>query len=285
MALDPRRLLAYEVEDVRQRYTAKDSAFYALSVGMGLDPLDEDRLAFVDPSKGQDQAVLPSMALVLGYPGFWLARPDTGVDPTKILHGTQSVQWHHPLPPEGEVVGKTRLVQLVDRGQGKHAMAVSERTISDADSGLLYATLTQVHVLRGQGGFGGDSQPLPEAHTLPEIEPQWHVEIPTRPDQALIYRLNGDLFPLHSDPAMARQSGFHRPILHGMCVAGVATQVLMRLLAADDPRRLRSIEMRFAAPIFPGETMRVEVWADGSFRVRSLDREVIVLGNGLFKCM
>jgi acyl dehydratase len=284
MGIDAKHLLAYDVEDVRQSYTAKDSAFYALSVGMGQNPLDERRLAFVDPNKGEKQPVLPSMALILGYPGFWLVRPDTTIDPTRILHGSQSVEWHRPLPSEGEVIGKTRVVRLVDRGEGKHGMAVSERKIVDASTGELYATLTQVHVLRGQGGFGGDPNPLPAPHDLPGIEPEWHIDVPTTPDQALFYRLNGDLFALHADPEMARKSGFPKPILHGMCVAGIATQVLMRVLAADDPMRLKSVEMRFSAPIFPGETVRIEAWADGSFRARCLERYEIVLNNGLMTC-
>lgn len=284
MTIDAQHVLAYKVEDVRQRYTARDSAFYALSVAMGQDPLDTKRLAFVDPNKGAAQLVLPSMALVLGYPGFWMVKPDTTIDPTRILHGTQSVEWHRQLPPEGEVVGKTRMVRLVDRGEGKHAMAISERRIVDASTGEPYATLTQVHVLRGQGGFGGDAGPLAPPHALPSAEPDWRVDISTMPDQALFYRLNGDLFALHADPEMARKSGFPRPILHGMCVAGIATQALMKVLAHDDPSRLRSIEMRFASPVYPGETIRVEAWADGSFRARCVERDEVVLDNGLVRC-
>ena len=283
MAIDAKHLLAYKVEDVRQRYSADDSAFYALSVGMGRDPLNERRLAFVDPSRGKAQLVLPSMALVLGYPGFWMVRPDTTIDPTRILHGTQAVAWHRPLPPSGEVIGRTRVVRLVDRGEGKHGMVVSERKIVDAATDEPYATLTQVHVLRGQGGFGGDPEPLPAPPAMPQDEPRWRIDVPTTSDQALFYRLNGDLFALHSDPQMARKAGFPRPILHGMCVAGIATQALMSVLADDDPARLRSIEVRFSAPVFPGATIRVEAWADGSFQARTVERNEIVLSNGLIK--
>ncbi|WP_226553880.1 MaoC/PaaZ C-terminal domain-containing protein [Celeribacter naphthalenivorans] len=283
MGIDRDHLMAYEVEDVRQSYTAKDSAFYALSVGMGQDPLDTTRLAFVDPNKGAEQKVLPAMALVLGYPGFWMVRPDTTVDPTRILHGTQAVEWHKPLPPEGEVIGKTRMVRLVDRGEGKHGMAVSERRIVDAETGDLYATLTQVHVLRGQGGFGGDPGPLDKPQAVPETAPDMVLDVPTTADQALYYRLNGDLFALHADPEMARKSGFPRPILHGMCVAGIVTQALMKTLAGDDPSRMQSIEMRFSAPIYPGETVRVEMWQNGAFRAICVERDLVVLDNGLVR--
>jgi acyl dehydratase len=283
MPIDAKRLLSYEVEDVRQRYSAHDSAFYALSVGMGRDPLNEQRLSFVDPAKGDAQLVLPSMALVLGYPGFWMVRPDTTIDPTRILHGTQSVEWHRPLPPSGEVIGATRVVRLVDRGEGKHGMVVSERRIVDAATHEPYATLTQVHVLRGQGGFGGDPEPLPAPQPIPTGEPHWTVDVPTSRDQALFYRLNGDLFALHSDPQMARKAGFQRPILHGMCVAGIATQALMGVCAGDDPARLRSIEIRFSSPVYPGDTIRVEAWEDGSFQARCVTRDELVLSNGLLR--
>lgn len=283
MAIDANHLLAYRIDDVSQRYTERDSAFYALTVGMGRDPLDESRLAFVDPSRGASQRAVPSMALVLGYPGFWMVRPDTTIDPTRILHGTQAIEWHRPLPASGEVVGRTRVVRLVDRGAGKHGMVVSERKIADAATGELYATLTQVHVLRGQGGFGGDSEPLPAPHPISQEEPHWTIDIPTTRDQALFYRLNGDLFGLHSDPQLARKAGFQRPILHGMCVAGIATQALMRVFVDDEPARLRSIEIRFSAPVFPGDTIRVEAWPDGSFQARCVERDEIVLSNGLLK--
>lgn len=280
MAIDRSRLANYRIEDVRQSYTARDAALYALSVGLGQDPLDESALEFVDPNKGDAQRVVPSMALVLGYPGFWLVRPDTTVDPTRILHGSQSVRWHRPLPPSGTVIGRTRVVQLIDRGEGKHGFVVSERKVHDAATDELYATLTQLHVLRGQGGFGGDPGAAPAPSTLPETSPDCVLEVPTRPEQALLYRLNGDLFALHADPAMAQKAGFPRPILHGMCSAGIATQAVMRQLAGNDPARLRAIDMRFSAPMYPGETIRLSIWADGSFQARVAERDVVILDNG-----
>jgi acyl dehydratase len=280
MPIDAARLLAYPVPEVRQQYTSHQSAFYALTTGMGQDPMDERHLDFVDPNRSDDQRALPSMALVLGYPGFWLVRPDTTVDPTRVLHGTQEIEWHRELPAQGDVIGQTRVVSLIDRGEGKHAMVQSERRVVDAHSGEPYATLRQVHVLRGQGGFGGDTSALPPPHALPERPNDFSAEVATRAEQALLYRLNGDLFSLHADPQMARRAGFARPILHGMCVAGMATQALMRLLANDDPARLQSLQLRFSAVVYPGETLRMEAWRDGSFRVRVIERDAIVIDNG-----
>jgi acyl dehydratase len=283
MPIDSGRLLAYPVPEVSQRYTNRDSALYALTAGMGQDPLDEGHLDFVDPNRGAAQRVLPSMALVLGYPGFWLVRPDTTVDPTRVLHGAQEIEWYRELPAAGEVLGVTRVLRVVDQGEGKHAIVQSQRQILDASTRVPYATLTQLHVLRGQGGFGGENLPLPSPHPVPQLPPELTADISTRPEQALLYRLNGDLFALHADPAMAKRSGFPRPILHGMCVAGIATQMLMRGLATDAPSRMRSLQMRFSAVTYPGETLRLEAWRDGTFVVRAVERDVVVLDNGYLK--
>lgn len=283
MALDPRRLLSYPVPEVRQTYTAQQSAFYALSVGMGQDPMDRRQLEFVDPNRGEAQRVLPSMALTLGYPGFWLSRDDTTADPTRLLHGEQRIEWHRPLPVSAAVVGSTRVLRLIDRGAGRHGVLVSERRIIDAASGIPYATLTQVHVLVGQGGFGGDGTPLPAPHTVPCQPPDEVVDILSRPEQALLYRLNGDFFALHSDPAMAQRSGFARPPLHGMCVAGMLTHALLRVLADYDPVRLQAIALRFSSPVYPGDTLRLEIWRDGSFRARVRTSDVVVVDNGLLQ--
>lgn len=124
MALDPEVLLNYPIPEVRQRYSRRDSAFYALSLGLGGDPLDERQLAYVDPCR--DLQALPCMALVLGHPGFWLGNPATGVDALRLVHGEQRLEWRRPLPAEGEVIGRTRVTGLVDKGADKGALLYSE---------------------------------------------------------------------------------------------------------------------------------------------------------------
>ena len=281
MAIDAQRLLACEVVDARQSYTARDSALYALSVGMGQDPLDE-RLAFVDPNRGEAQRVVPSMALVLGCPALLLVPPDARVELTCSLDA-QAIEWQRPLPPNGEVIGRTRVLRLVDGGQGGDGMVVLERRLVDPATQQLYATMTQTHMVRAKRAFGGDPGPRPPPHTLPADPPPWRIDVRSRPEQALLYRLNGDLDPLDAKPGSVPQSGCSRP-MQAMCVVGMATQALMRVLADDDPTRLRAMEMRFAAPLFVGETLRLEAWAEGSFRARSLERGRIVLDNGRMTC-
>jgi len=277
MTLSADTLLNYRVPQVRQAYTPRDCALYALSVGLGQDPMDERQLGFVDHCRA-DHRAMPAMVLVLGYPGFWLARPDTTAEASRLLHGEQSIRWHAPLPPTGDVLGRTRVTRVVDKGAGGHALVLSEREIVDAASGRPIATLEQTHVLRGQGGFGGDSGPIAAPHRLPERGPDRVVELPTRPEQALLYRLNGDTFALHADPQAAARAGFARPILHGMCTAALVMHALLRALAAYDASRFVSLRLRFSAPVFPGDSVRTDIWNDGSFRATVAER--VVIDNG-----
>ena len=276
MAIDPERLLAFPIAPVRQRVTPRDVALYALSVGLGADPLDGRQLDFVDARRGL--RAVPSMAVVLGYPGFWLGDPRTGVDAVRLVHGEQWIEWHAPLPVDGEVVGTTTVTGLIDKGVGRGALLFSEKRLVDT-GGALLAVTGATTFLRGDGGFGGAAGVSPAPHPMPVGAPDDVVELPTRPEQALLYRLNGDDNPLHADPAVAARAGFPRPILHGLCTLGVVTHGLMR--ARGYAGALRRMQLRFSAPVFPGETIRTEIWDDGSFRARVVERDVVVIDHGL----
>jgi acyl dehydratase len=271
-------LLNYAIPEVRQRVTKRDSILYALSVGLGQDPMDTRQLDFVDHHRGLK--AFPSMAVVLGYPGFWLGNPATGVDAVKLVHGEQSIELYAPLPVEGEIIGRTKVTGLVDKGAGKGALLFSEKRLTDAASGRLLAITRSTTFLRGDGGFGGPAGPVPAPHAMPERAPDFTIDLPTRPEQALLYRLNGDDNPLHADPALAAKAGFPCPILHGLCTFGVVGHALLRGLLNYDAGRLRSMAARFTAPVYPGETIRTEIWSDGSFRARVVERDVIVINNG-----
>jgi acyl dehydratase len=278
VTIDPDRLLNFPIPEVRQQVTPASSILYALSVGLGTDPMDPAQLDFVDHHRALK--AMPAMAVVLGHPGFWLANPATGVDAVRLVHGEQAITWHAPLPTSGEVIGRTRVTGLVDKGAGKGALLYSEKTLTDA-TGTLLATTTSTTFLRGDGGFGGASGPIRQAAPAPEGAPDLVIDLPTRPEQALYYRLNGDDNPLHADPATAAKAGFPRPILHGLCTLGVVTHALLRGLCAYDTARLRALSLRFSAPVFPGETIRTEIWPTGGFRARVLERDIIVVNNGL----
>jgi acyl dehydratase len=284
MPIDPDHLLNFPIPEVRQRIAALDTILYALSVGMGQDPLDTRQLDYVDQHR--QLKALPSMAVVLGYPGFWLGDPATGVDAVRLVHGEQSVELLSPLPVEGEIVGKTKVTGLIDKGAGKGALLFSEKRLTDAATGKLLAVTRSTTFLRGDGGFGGpagfaSSPPPAPPHPVPDTTPDLVVDLPTRPEQALLYRLNGDDNPLHADPVLAAKAGFPRPILHGLCTYGVVCHAVLRGLAGYDAAKLRRLDMRFTAPVYPGETIRTELWRGGQFRARVVERDVVVINNGL----
>lgn len=272
----------FPVPETRQRLTRRDTILYALSVGLGQDPMDRAQLAFLDERRLQ---AVPAMAAVLGCPGFWLADPETGIDAPRVLHGEQGLVLHRPLPVEGEILGRTRVTGLVDRGADRGALLYLEREVRDVAAGAVLATLSQTVVLRGDGGFGGPAGPVRPPHPEPARAPDLAVELPTRPEQALLYRLNGDDNPLHSDPEAAAAAGFARPILHGLCTFGVVCHALLRELCGYDAARFGAMELRFAAPVFPGETIRTEIWeapGGAAFRARVAERDRVVVSNGRF---
>ena len=279
MPIVTQSLLDFAIPDVRQVLTSRDAAFYALSVGAGQDPMDRAELAFADPDRGP--LLLPSIVVVLCHPGFWLADPATGVDAGHVVHGEQGFRIHH-LPPLGTpILGRTRVTGVVDKGPGRGALIYSEKQLIDEATGAVYATATATIFARADGGFSGPSGPVSPAHVMPATDPVFTIDRATRPEQALYYRLNGDMNPLHSDPAAAAKAGFPRPILHGLCTLGVVCTALIQGLCRGDPARLLGLDLRFSAPVFPGETIRVEMWPDGSFRARVEERGVIVVNNGM----
>lgn len=288
MAIDYDKLKARPFPDVRADYDWKDAVVYALGVGYGLDPVDPAQLRFVYESA---QRAVPTMAVVLATPGFWVKEPDSGIDWVKVLHGEQHLTMHKPLPVAGSVIGRNRVVSVTDKGRGRGALLVQRRTLHDAADDSLIATLEQVTFARGDGGFsegggngpaGGDPVPQPKP-AVPESKPDLVCDLPTSPQSALLYRLCADLNPLHADPEVARAAGCDRPILHGLASFGVAAHAILRSCCDYDPGRLAAIGLRFSAPVYPGETLRTEIWRDGKalqFQSRVIERDRVVLSHG-----
>jgi acyl dehydratase len=274
------KLMALEIPPAEQVYGPKDCMLYALGVGLGHDPLNEDELAFVYQKKLK---VLPTFATVLGYSGPWVRALDTGIDWVKVVNGEQGFTLHRSLAGKGAVVGRTRIVEVVDKGAGKGALVFTERDLTEQASGALIATVTQTIFCRGDGGFGGPPRPAPVPHAIPARAPDAVCDLGTRPEMALIYRLSGDYNPLHADPAAAKEAGYERPILHGLGTFGVCGHAVLKAMCNYDPTRLISLAGRFSAPVFPGETIRTEMWRDKSvvsFRARVVERDAIAINNG-----
>ncbi|MTH96195.1 MaoC/PaaZ C-terminal domain-containing protein [Roseibium sp. RKSG952] len=281
MTIDPDKLLAWPFEEVEQTYTVKDAILYALGTGFGHDPVDQGQLPFVFEEAGFK--AVPTMAVVLAGPGFWFRNPETGIDWHKILHGEQAIRLHKPLPPSATVTARTRITDILDKGAEKGALIYSERDLIDKTTGNKLATLSSTTFARGNGGFGGNPGPQPKPHTLPDRMPDAVCDLPTLPQSALLYRLSGDPNPLHADPAVATDAGFTAPILHGLCTLGIAGHAVLRSFCKYDTSLFKSLKLRFSSPVYPGETIRTEMWLDGdevSFRSRALERGVVVLDNG-----
>jgi acyl dehydratase len=282
MPLDYERLLNWKIPTVEQRYGEADVILYALGLGLGLGIDDPHQLRYVYEKSLQ---ILPTQAAVLGYPGFWLSDPNTGLDWKQVLHGEQSLTVHRPLDVAGAVIGRSRVTSIVDKGQGKGALLYSIRELLDQRTEELLCTLGTTHVLRGEGGFGGPSEPISPPPPLPTGAPDVTYDLPTSRQTALIYRLSGDRNPLHADPDIAKAAGFPRPILHGLASFGLAGYAIIKRFCNGEAARLRTISVRFSAPVFPGETLRIEMWRSGAahclFRSRVAERDTLVLNNGL----
>jgi acyl dehydratase len=274
------KLMALEIPPAEQAYEPKDCMLYALGVGLGHDPMNEDELAFVYE---KNLKVLPTMATVLGQSAFWVRDLDTGIDWIRVVNGEQGFTLHGPLARQGIVIGRSRIVEVIDKGPGKGALLFIERKVTDQATGELIATVTQTVFCRGDGGFGGPPRESPLQHPIPTRAPDIVCDLGTRPEMALIYRLSGDYNPLHADPAAAGAAGFERPILHGLGTFGVSGHAVLKTMCGYDPTRLISFSGRFSAPVFPGETIRTEMWRDGavvSFCARVVERGVIAINNG-----
>jgi acyl dehydratase len=280
MAIDYEKLLALKIPDAVHTYGDKDTMLYALGVGLGHDPIDRAQLDFVYE---KNLKALPTFACLLGYPGFWVRDLDTGIDWVRIVNGEQGFTLKAPVKPRGTVVGKTRIVEVIDKGEGKGAVVYTERKITDKASGELIATVTQTTFCRADGGFGGPPRESPPSHKVPERAPDLVCDLGTRPEMALVYRLSADLNPLHADLDVAKAAGFPRPILHGLGTFGVVGHALLKSVCNYDPTRFIAMSGRFSAPVFPGETIRTEIWRDGnivSFRALVPERNIVAMSNG-----
>jgi acyl dehydratase len=277
--LDTEAVLNWRFEEVTRRYEKRDSILYALGLGFGADPLDPAALRHVYEDGLQ---AFPTMAVVLGNPGPWMRDPRTGIDWVRSLHGEQGLVIHATLPPEGVVVARNRVTAILDKGPGKGALLQMARDLH-AQDGRLLATRSSTSFLRGDGGCGGTGGVQPKPPVIPDRPPDRVHDLPTRPEAALIYRLSGDDNPVHVDPKVARRAGFDRPILHGLCTYGMAGRAIVATICDGDAARLRELHVRFSAPIYPGETIRTELWREGEewrLRALALERGVVILNHG-----
>jgi acyl dehydratase len=272
-------LINQRSEDIAFSYSDSQMLLYNLSIGMGRDPLNTLELPFV--FERPELHVVPSAAAVLGG-GRANLLCRVNLDWAKILHGEQRLTCHSTIPPAAELIGKTRVSEIVDKGANKGALITLQMDVRLASGEPLY-TMENVTFARGDGGCGGPAVATQAPHAIPERAPDLVHISETRVDQALLYRLNGDRNPLHADPALATKAGFERPILHGLCTYGIACRAVLASVCDYQAARMRSFDVRFTSPIYPGDTIHTDIWIDAnvvSFRCRVKDRDVIALNNG-----
>lgn len=263
-------------------WTSKDSLLYALGVGAGAaDPTGAELSFTTENTAGVDQQALPTMAVVLGAGGNLLG--ELG-DPNYnlLLHAAQDVHLHQPLPAAATANVTSTIAEIWDKG--KAALVITETTATDANNNdePLFTTRSSLF-FRGEGGWGGESGPKNTVE-IPDRDPDTAVTLNTRTDQALLYRLNGDRNPLHSDPAFAERAGFPKPILHGLCTYGFTGRGLLEGACGGDPDQFGSMTGRFTSPVMPGEDLTVRMWIDGDtalFQTAAGDGR-IVIDKGVF---
>jgi acyl dehydratase len=271
-------LLAIRCPERLFSWSEREALLYALGIGMARDPLDPRELPFVYE---KDLKVMPSFATVAAWgsnPPLDAAR----VDYSRVVHAEQGMTLHRAFPPSATIRAVGGMKGAIDKGDSG-ALIFGETVLRDAETGEAYATLNVTWFARGDGHFGGPREGGTAPHAIPDRAPDLSLDIATRPDQALLYRLSGDRNPLHADVDVARKAGFERPILHGLCTYGICCRALIAVWADHDPRQLASQSVRFSAPVMPGDVVTVEMWRDGSivsFEARVKARGVTVIRNG-----
>lgn len=241
-------------------WTATNVQLYNLALGAGSDPMDPGELSYVVDGSPQ---VLPTFGCVAAsfndVDPPKVSWPGVEIDLAKILHASEKVIVPAPLPPSGSARAVSRIVDVWDKG--KAAVVVLETTVTSTDGTPLWTQQRSIFA-RGEGGFGGERGPSTTTE-LPDRAPDFEVDIPVAPQQALLYRLCGDRNPLHSDPKFAAAAGFDRPILHGLCTYGMTCKVAVDTVLDGDAGAVRSFGARFAGVVFPGEILRTRLWKDG----------------------
>ena len=245
-------MVGKKLSPTRFTYTERDVMLYALGVGAGTDELHF--------TYERDLKVLPTFGVVPAFPALFSMGSVMSVNPMMVLHGEQRIELHGPIPSQGTLTTTPTIRAIYDKGKG--ALVVTDAETVDEHGRLLF-TNTFGAFARGEGGFGGERGPSGPKNVPPDRPPDAVVAMPTLPQQALLYRLSGDMNPLHADPDFAKMGGYDRPILHGLCTFGHVGRAVLHGFCENDPSRLKALDVRFSGVVFPGETIVTEMWKNG----------------------
>ncbi len=283
MPIDVEKAMSAPLKPIEFEYNFKDVILYALGIGAGVPPTDKDQLGFtyesglkVLPTYG----VVPPFAALAGVMGH----PGLDFNPMMLLHGEQFLEIRKtPIPVKGKLVNKPSIQAIYDKGKG--ALVLLDCLTETADGEALFFNTFSLF-LRGEGGFGGESGPKAE-NEAPDRDPDETIEMKTLPQQALLYRLSGDLNPLHADPNFAAMGGFEKPILHGLCTFGHVGRAVLQAYCANDPGKFKSIKVRFAGSVYPGETIITQMWRENDdtilLKAKVAERGIDVITNAAVK--
>ena len=282
--MDADRLLALPPLVICKHWSQRDTVLYNLGIGLGELAVDRpDCLPYVldDRARG-----FPTMPTVMGRDMRHWEDPANGVDFSMMVHGEEWIEILAPVPAAGPITSSERIEEIWDKGSGKAAIASTVREIAGED-GVPFARCGSILVIRDAGGFGGRPGGPPKGVAPPERAPDGEILVTTRKDQAVLYRLSGDLNPLHFDPFTARKAGFDGPVLMGLCTMGIAARGITLHRAGPSPEKLRALRVRFTDIVYPGETLRIDYWnlpdREVAFRASVDARHALVLGDGRAK--
>jgi len=245
-------VIGKRLDPIRHVYSEKDVMLYALGVGAGTDDLQF--------TYERDLKVLPTFGVVAAFPAMFSLGPVMQVNPMMVLHGEQRIELYAPIPTRGTLTTTPTVRAIYDKGKG--ALIIVDAETVDDKGNLLFKN-TFGTFARGEGGFGGERGPSGPRNVPPDRNPDAIVEMRTLPQHALIYRLSGDMNPLHADPDFAKMGAFDRPILHGLCTFGHVGRAVLQTFCDNEPTRLKALDVRFAGVVFPGETIVTELWEVG----------------------
>ena len=281
MPLNPSAVGA--VGDIRtMSWNSKDALLYAVGIGAG----QSDLPFTTENTKDIQQVVFPTFAVVAGSgtasAGKSAMSEIGSFNFAMLVHGSQAITLHRPIPVEAEVTVQDKVVAMYDKG--KAAVVVTEAETKLKSGELLWTTRSSVFI-RGEGGWDGDRGPSGPQNVPPERTPDHEVTLQTSPDQAFVYRLSGDRNPLHTDPSFAAIGGFDRPILHGLCSYGFTGRALLGALCNNDVTKFTHIEGRFSSPVMPGDALTVRMWtiASGETVFTTSVGDRVVIDQGLVR--
>lgn len=251
--------VGYTTEANEFAYDWKTVVLYALGIGAKKEELDY-------LLEGRGPKVFPTFAVVPAMPVIGDCMAKTGGNLAMVVHGGQSVRLHRAIPPEGKLRTVGKIAGIYDMKKMAQVVVETKTTLESGEP--VFDTAWSI-IFRGQGGFDGPPPPKGEDVSVPKDRaPDFRIEEKTSPEQALLYRLSGDLNPLHADPDFATAVGFPQgPILHGLCTYGFAARAVIQGACGGDAAKLKRLDAQFRRPVWPGDTIVTEGFDVGGGRI------------------